>query len=287
MTPAWWLRNGAQVALFVYVVACAAALALAEREWVGARIPRAFVTGRAAASSGDSGVFATPVLPRKARLTIPHADAESAAVALGYWDAPGVQDLTALPDYEEIPLERRHFCGRTYYVQPIVSMPDTNVIRHNSENVWGMWAPTWVVPICDERERVRTTVTLSDVPLGTARVIQGERSGDIPRLITTPTSFPHMGLSSSCTSRVGRMVVSATRRWRSRNHRSRRRCHCCTWFLTNGTMCVGRDGRPPTRPALFPDGRGFASWNRSGSSRRGHWRTTAVAASSNSSYTLG
>jgi len=35
-------------------------------------------------------------------------------VALGYWDAPGVQDLTALPDYEEIPLERRHFCGRTY-----------------------------------------------------------------------------------------------------------------------------------------------------------------------------
>lgn len=164
---------------------------------MGARVPRAFVTGRAAASSGDSGRFATPVLPRDARLTIPHADAESAAVAMGYGDAPSVQDLTALPDYEEIPLERRHFCGRTYYVRPIVSMPDTNVIRYNSVNVWGMWAPTWVMPICDELERVRTTVTLSDVPLGKIRVIQGERPGDIPRLITTPTNYPHVGLSSS------------------------------------------------------------------------------------------
>jgi hypothetical protein len=184
------------VALFIYAVAGIAVLAL-ERASMSARVSKAFVTGRAAIAIGDSGVFATPVLPRGARLTIPHADAESAAVALGYWEAPSVQDLTALPYYEEIPLERRHFCGRTYYVQPIVAMPDTNVIHANSGNVWEMWAPTWVMPICDDREQVRTTVSLSDVPVGGLRVIQGSRPGDIPRLVTPPRSFPHIGSWSS------------------------------------------------------------------------------------------
>lgn len=184
------------MALFIYAVAGVAVLGL-ERASMGARVPKAFVTGRAATAIGDSGRFATPVLPRGARLTIHHADAESAAVAFGYWDAPSVQDLTALPDYEEIPLERRHFCGRTYYVRPIVAMPDTNVIRENNGNAWGMWAPTWVIPICDDREQVRTTVIFSDVPVGRLRVIQGARPGDIPRLVPAPRTFPHIGFWSS------------------------------------------------------------------------------------------
>jgi len=190
-----WPTSAARVALFVYAVAGVAALALAERAWMGARVPKAFVTGRAAGAIGDSGVFATPVLPRGARLTIPHADAESAAVAFGYWDVPSVQDITT-PDYREIPLERRHFCGRTYYVRPIVSMPDTNLIRV-SGNVWHMWAPTWVIPICDELGRARTTVMLSDVPVGRLRVIQGERAVDIPRLVPPPGAFPHIGFWSA------------------------------------------------------------------------------------------
>lgn len=185
------------MALFICAVAGVAALGLAERAWIGARVPNAFVTGRAATAIGDTGRFATPVLPRGARLTLPHADAESAAVAFGYWDVPSVQDVTALPEYKVLPLERRHFCGRTYYVRPIVSMPDTNVIRVNSGNVWGMWAPTWVIPICDDRERVRTTVAFSDVPVGGLRVIQGDRPGDIPRLVPAPGTFPHIGFWSS------------------------------------------------------------------------------------------
>jgi hypothetical protein len=184
------------VALFIYAVAGIAVLVL-ERASMSARVSKAFVTGRAAIAIGDSGLFATPVLPRGARLTIPHADAESAAVALGYWDAPSVQDLTALPDYEEIPLERRHFCGRTYYVRPIVAMPDTTVTRAISGNVWGMWAPTWVIPICDDREQVRTTVIFSDVPVGELRVIQRDRPGALSRLVTPPRSFPHISSTSS------------------------------------------------------------------------------------------
>src|SRR5690242_20050880 len=106
MTPGRWLARGVFISLLVYVVAGVGGLALVERAAVGARVPRAFVAGLAAAAVGDSGVFATPILPRGAHPTIPHADAESAAVAAGYREAPSVQDVTALPEYKEIPLER-------------------------------------------------------------------------------------------------------------------------------------------------------------------------------------
>jgi hypothetical protein len=116
---------------------------------------------------------------------------------MGYWDVPSVQDVTALPEYKVHPFERRHFCGRSFYVRPIVAMPDTSVGRFNSGNAWGMWAPTWVIPICDDKERVRTTVIFSDLPVGVLRVIQGDRPGDIPQLVPAPGTFPHIGFWSS------------------------------------------------------------------------------------------
>src|SRR5689334_22717664 len=120
MTPGRWLTRAAFIAVLVYAVAGIGAFGLSERAARGARVPRAFVAGRAAAALGDSGVFASPIVPLGAHPTIPHADAESAAVAVGYREAPSVQDLTALPEYKEIPLVRRHFCGRSYYVRPVV-----------------------------------------------------------------------------------------------------------------------------------------------------------------------
>src|SRR5690348_5616122 len=193
MRPVRWLSSGARIALLIYAVAGVAALGLAQRAWMGGRVPKAFVTGRAAAAIGDSGVFASPVLPRGVRPMIPHADAESAAVAAGYRNVPSVQDVTALPEYKEIPLERRHFCGRSYYVLPIVAMPDTNVVRTTSGNDWGMWSPTWLMPICDSRDRVRSTVMLSDVPASGLHVILGDQPGDVPRLVSSVTNALHMG----------------------------------------------------------------------------------------------
>ena len=192
VTPGRWLAGGAWAALLLFVLVSVAVLGLAERVWKGARVTITAVTGNAAAAVGDSGVFASPLLPPNVLPAIPHADAESAAVAMGYWGVPSFQDLTALPEYKERYLERRHFCGRSYYVRPVVAMPDTNVVRANSGNAWGMWSPTWVMPICDDANRVRTSVEFSDVPQR-LRVIQGDRPGDVPELVPAAGTFPHIG----------------------------------------------------------------------------------------------
>jgi len=182
------------VAILVYASAAVAVLGLAQRAWMGARVPRASVTGRAAAAVGDSGVFASPILPPNVRPAIPHADAESAAVAMGYWEAPSYQAFT--PPYKDRPLERRHFCGRSYYVRAVIAMPDTNLVQSHVGNDWGMWAPTWVVPICDDAGRVRTSVHFADVPSG-LRVTQGDQPGDIPELVPASHTFPHIGFWKS------------------------------------------------------------------------------------------
>ncbi|HEY2376062.1 MAG TPA: hypothetical protein VGH98_08820 [Gemmatimonadaceae bacterium] len=192
MTPTRWLTSGAWVALLLHAVVGVAALGLAQRAWMGGRVLPASVTGRAARDVGDSGVFASPVLPRNVRSTIPHADAESAAVAMGYWEAPSVQDLT-VRYFREIPTERRHFCGRSYYVRPVIAMPDRTVVNSNIGNDWAMWAATWVVPICDDAGRVRTSVHFSDIRSG-LRVILGDGPGDVPVLVPAPRTFPHIGL---------------------------------------------------------------------------------------------
>ena len=110
---------------------------------------------------------------------------------MGYWGAPSFQDRS-VPYYHEIPTERRRFCGRSYYVRPVVAMPDTIVVRANSGNDWMMWAPTWVVPICDNTGLVRTSVELTDVRPG-LRVIQGPGPRDVPELVPDSGTFPHIG----------------------------------------------------------------------------------------------
>ena len=177
--------------MLLCAIAGISALACAQRVSTVARVPRGSVTGRAAAAVGDSGIFASPVLPLDVATVITHADAESAAVAMGYWMAPSVHDLT-VPYYHEIPTERRLFCGRSYFVRPVVAMPDTAVVLSNSGNDWMMWAATWVMPICDEKGLVRTSVHLADIPLG-LRVIQGPGSRDVPELVPDSGTFPHIG----------------------------------------------------------------------------------------------
>jgi hypothetical protein len=191
MTRADWLTSGAYVRVLLWIIPGVLALACARRAQTVARVPRGSVIGRAAAAVGDSGVFASPVLPRGVSPVIPPADAESAAVAMGYWAAPSVQDRS-VPYYHVIPTERRRFCGRSYYVRPVVAMPDTTVVRSNTGNDWMMWAPTWVVPICDNNGVVRTSVHLADVPVG-LRVIQGPRPRDVPELVPDSGTFPHIG----------------------------------------------------------------------------------------------
>lgn len=153
-------------------------------------VPRGSVTGWAATAVGDSGIFASPVLPPGIHPAIPHSDAESAAVAMGYWDAHGFQDRSS-PDYHIIRTEHRRFCGRSYYVRPVVAMPDTNAVRSNTLNDWMMWTPTWVMPICDAKGLVRTSVEFSDVRQG-LRVIQGPGPRDVPDLVPDSGTFPHI-----------------------------------------------------------------------------------------------
>lgn len=204
-----WLTSGARVAILLYAVVAVAVLGLAQRALMGARVPRALVMGRAAAALGDSGVFASPVIPPNVRPAVPHADAESAAVAMGYWDVPSYQDFTSVPAYKDRPLERRHFCGRSYYVRSVVMMPDTNVVQSHVGNDWGMWAPTWVVPICDDVGRVRTSVHFLDVPSG-LRVVLGDQPGDVPELVHPTRTLPHIGFWSSRDFRNWERGISMT-----------------------------------------------------------------------------
>jgi hypothetical protein len=150
-------------------------------------VPSGSVTGRAEAAVGDSGIFASPVVPRDVRPVVAHADAESVAVALAYSEH---QDL-ARPDYHKIPTERRQFCGRSFYVRPVVAMPDTLVVRPDNSSAW-MWGGAWVMPVCDDTRLVRTTVFLVDVAPG-LRVIQGPGPRDVPTLVPDSGTFPHIG----------------------------------------------------------------------------------------------
>lgn len=194
--------------LLLWIAIGAIACTRAHGESARAVVPRGSVAGRAAMAVGDSGIFASPVLPRDAHPVIPHADAESAAVAFGYWNAPSVQDLT-VRYYHEIPTERRHFCGRSYYVRPVVEMPDTVVVQTNSGNDWEMWAPTWVMPICDDEGTVRSSVELVDVPTG-LHVIQGPAAHDVPELVPDSGTFPHMGQWTSAQIHVWERGIGMT-----------------------------------------------------------------------------
>lgn len=172
----------------VYALVGAAAFGLVHRALTGARVPRGAVTGRAAVAVGDSGVFASPIVPSALRPVIPHTDAESAAVAMGYWLAPSYQ-VRGVPYYKERPTEGRHFCGRTYYVRPLVTLPDSADIPSVTNNPMMMWGPAWVIPVCNDAGFVRTSVLLADVPTR-LRVIQGDQPGDVPEMVYPDSTFP-------------------------------------------------------------------------------------------------
>jgi hypothetical protein len=178
------------VTVLVYAIVGAAALGLAQRAWMGARVARGSVTGRAAAAIGDSGVFASPVLPPGVHPVLAHADAESAAVAMGYWFAPSYQ-VMGVPYYKVRPTQRRHFCGRSYYVRSVVALPDPEVPSVTGDIVM-TWGPAWVMPVCNDAGIVRTTVLLADAPTR-MRVIQGDQPGDVPELVNPPGTFGRIG----------------------------------------------------------------------------------------------
>ena len=110
---------------------------------------------------------------------------------MGYWAAPSMQDRT-VPYHHDLPTEGRRFCGRSYYVRPVLAMPDTTVVRSTNGNDWMMWAPTWVMPICDDVGLVRTSVQFADLPQA-LRVRQGPGPRDVPELVPDSGTFPHIG----------------------------------------------------------------------------------------------
>jgi hypothetical protein len=106
---------------------------------------------------------------------------------MGYWFAPSHQ-VRSVPYYQERPTERRHFCGRSYYVRPIVALPDSADVPSVTSDLVMTWGPAWVMPVCDDAGRVRTSVLLADAPTR-MRVVQGDQPGDVPELVNPPGSF--------------------------------------------------------------------------------------------------
>jgi hypothetical protein len=96
-----------------------------------------------------------------------------------------------LPYYKEHPTERRHFCGRTYYVRPLVALPDSADMPSVTNSPVMMWGPAWVVPVCNDAGFVKTSVLLSDTPMK-LRVVQGDQPGDVPELVFPDSTFPHI-----------------------------------------------------------------------------------------------
>jgi hypothetical protein len=181
LTPGSWLTNGVSAALLLISIAGAAALAIVQRIRTGPRVPRALVTGRAAAALGDSGAFAMSVAPPGVRPALSLADAESAAVAFAYRSAP-TQKVFRLREIVERPSERRSVCGRSYYVRSMVAVPDSVAKIATTTNMILQWSPAWVVPVCDDFGRARTTVAAGDASTR-LRVVLGDQPGDVPELV--------------------------------------------------------------------------------------------------------
>ena len=193
MSPRRWLASGACATALLYAVAVTAALGLVLQARGGARVSLEAVAGRAAAAVGDSGVFAMSAPPRGVRPVMLRADAESAAVAMAYRWAPSYQD-TSVPYYQERPTERRRLCGQSYYVRPVIALPDSHVVRSAvTTNFVMTWGPAWVVPACDAAGFPRTTTLVADAPTR-LRVVLGDHPDDVPELVF-PTDEPaHIGI---------------------------------------------------------------------------------------------
>ena len=192
VSPRRWLASAACVTVFVYAVAGTAALGLALQARERARVPRESVVGRAAEAVGSGGTFRMSVPPPGVRPVMLRADAESAAVAMAYLQAPSRQDPT-VPYYRERPTESRHLCGRSYYVRPVVALPDSLVVRSAvTTNFVTMWGPAWVVPACDAAGYPRTTTLVADAPTD-LRVVLGDHPDDVPELVFPRHEYAHIG----------------------------------------------------------------------------------------------
>jgi hypothetical protein len=176
-----WLTNGVSAALLLISVAGAAGLGIIQRIRMGPRVPRALVTGHAAAALGDSGAFTMSVAPAGVRPALALADAESAAVAYAYWFAP-TQKVFRAREIVERPSERRSVCGRSYYVRSVVAVPDSVAKIARTTSMPMQWGPEWVVPVCDDFGRARTTVVAADASTR-LRVVLGDQPGDVPELV--------------------------------------------------------------------------------------------------------
>jgi hypothetical protein len=186
--PRRWLAIVLGVGLSMMAAAAAVRVARARRTGPGARVSREMVTGRAGTALSHSGTFAPSGAPASVHAVIPRVDAESAAVAMGYWEAPSYP-VVRNGEHLEKPLERRHVCWRSYYVRPVVALPADSIIASDvTSDFVGTWGAAWVVPICDDAGVARTTVLLADAPTR-LRVLLGDQPGDVPRL-ARPTDGP-------------------------------------------------------------------------------------------------
>lgn len=192
MSPRRRLASAALVTVLLYVVAGTAALGLVLQARGGARVPLETVTGRAAAAVGDSGAFAMSAPPPGVRPVMLLADAESAAVAMAYFWAPSYQD-TSVPYYQTRPTERRRLCGRSYYVRPVVALPDSHVVHSAVTTDFVItWGPAWVIPACDAAGFPRRTTLVADAPTG-LRVLLGDHPDDVPELVFPMSEPPRIG----------------------------------------------------------------------------------------------
>jgi hypothetical protein len=129
--------------------------------------------------------------PPGVRSVMPRADAESAAVALGYRYAPSYQVL-GVDHYQRRPTERRRVCGRSYYVRSVVALPPDSVAASSvTSDIVRTWGPAWVVPVCDDAGFARTTALVADAPTR-LRVLQGDQPGDVPELVYPRDSYGHV-----------------------------------------------------------------------------------------------
>ena len=176
----WKVAAGCVAVIAYLAVAIVAARSSHARGDV--RVTREMIVGRAAKALDDSGHFVLPAEPEGIHPALARADAESAAVAQGYWFAP-TRQVSRPHEMVEQPTEGRHVCSRSYYVRPVVALPPDSVSASSVTGDFVLRAgPVWVTPVCDDAGVVRSTTLIADAPTR-LRVILGDQTGDVPELV--------------------------------------------------------------------------------------------------------
>ena len=178
--PSTWLLLAARLGAFLTVLVLAAVVGLSWHARYGTRLRPSVVSGRAAAALGDSGVFAMHGAPPGILPKLPLADAESAAVADAYRVAP-THWIRRGKEILERPSERRHVCGRAFYMRPVISVPDSLSKQRITTDLALLWGPVWIVPVCNDAGIAETTAAVADAPTE-LRVTLGDQPEDVPEL---------------------------------------------------------------------------------------------------------